>query len=94
MKKQVLSIILTLCMVLALVPIMPVTVSAESAGYTFLDGTAGANDKEGPAKLIDGDTGTKWCVTGFKSAKIIFETTSAINVSGYSITTGNDNASN
>lgn len=94
MKKRVLSIILTLCMVLALVPIMPVTVSAASAGYTFLAGTAGANDKEGPAKLIDGDTGTKWCVTSFKSAKIIFETTSAINVSGYSITTGNDNAEN
>lgn len=91
MKKRILSILLAICLTFTL---LPTYVFAAENTYNYLDGTAGANDKEGPAKLIDGDTGTKWCVTSFKSAKIIFETTSAINVSGYSITTGNDNASN
>lgn len=91
MKKRVLSIILTLCMVLALVPIMPVTVSAESAGYTVLAGSGG-NNNEGHEKLVDRDINTKWCTPFIDNAYIIFETATEINVSGYSITTGNDNA--
>ncbi|MGN0462684.1 MAG: hypothetical protein ACI4HZ_09610 [Ruminococcus sp.] len=91
MKKRILSILLTLCMVLMLVP---ATVFAEGAGgsYTLMAGTNGAGDNEGPGSLIDGSSDTKWCVTSFSSAYIIFETSSAVNVSGYSITTGNDNA--
>ena len=91
MKKRVLSIILTLCMLLALVPIMPVTVAAESTGYTVLAGSGG-NSGEEHGKLVDGDIKTKWCKNSFQSAYIVFKTPNAVNVSGYSITTGNDNA--
>lgn len=92
MKKRVLSIILTLCMLLALVPIMPVTVAAENTGYTVLAGSGG-NSGEEHGKLVDGDIKTKWCMNSFTYAYIVFETPSVVNVSGYSITTGNDNAS-
>lgn len=91
MKKRVLSIILTLCMLLALVPIMPVTVAAESTGYTVLAGSGG-NSGEEHGKLVDGDIKTKWCMNSFQSAYIVFKTPNGVNVSGYSITTGNDNA--
>ena len=93
MKKRILSIVITFCMVLALVPQM---VFAAGAGnpYIYKEGTAGAGESEGPGMLIDGAGNTKWCVTNFSSAYIIFETSSAVNVSGYSITTGNDNAEN
>ena len=92
-KRKLLSIVLSLCMVLALMPQM---VFADGAGnpYTLKEGTAGAGENEDPGSLIDGDAGTKWCVTGFESAYIIFSTDSPVNVSGYSITTGNDNAEN
>lgn len=91
MKKRVLSIILTLCMLLALVPIMPVTVAAESTRYTVLAGSGG-NSGEEHGKLVDGDIKTKWCMNSFTSANIVFKTPNGVNVSGYSITTGNDNA--
>ena len=91
MKKRVLSIILTLCMLLALVPIMPVTVAAESTGYTVIAGSGG-NSGEEHGKLVDGDIKTKWCMNSFQSANIVFKTPNGVNVSGYSITTGNDNA--
>ena len=91
MKKRVLSIILTLCMLLALVPIMPVTVAAESTGYTVLAGSGG-NSGEEHGKLVDGDIKTKWCKNSFRYAYIVFKTPNGVNVSGYSITTGNDNA--
>lgn len=91
MKKRVLSIILTLCMLLALVPIMPVTVAAESTGYTVLDGSGG-NANQDHTKLVDGSIDTKWCVRLNPRAYIIFETPTDVNVSGYSITTGDDTA--
>ncbi len=93
MKKRILSIVLALCLVLAFMPQMAF---AEGAGnpYTLKEGTAGANGDEGPGSLIDGTTNTKWCVTDFESAYIIFSTASSVKVSGYSITTGNDNAGN
>ena len=93
MKKRILSIVLAICLVLAFVPQM---VFAAGAGnpYIYKEGTAGAGESEGPGMLIDGAGNTKWCVTNFSSAYIIFETSSAVNVSGYSITTGNDNAEN
>ena len=79
---------------LAFMPQMAFADGEPANPYTYKEGTAGAGESEGPASLIDGKTGTKWCVTSFSSAYIIFETSSAVNVSGYSITTGNDNAEN
>ena len=93
MKKRILSIMLVVCMVFMLVP---TTVFAGGAGgsYSLVKGTDGAGDNEGPGSLIDGTADTKWCVTNFESANIIFKTSSAVNISGYSITTGNDNVEN
>ncbi|MDY5976440.1 MAG: hypothetical protein SPI84_07400, partial [Anaerovoracaceae bacterium] len=89
--KKILSILLSVCVILAFMPQMAFADGEPANPYTYKEGTAGASDTEGPGKLIDRDTGTKWCVTNFSSAYIIFETSSAVNVSGYSITTGNDN---
>ena len=96
MKKRIISMMLVISMVLMYVP---TTALAGGAGgtYTKIEGTAGVNDDEGPNKLVDGSSNTKWCVTGISDASnadvyIIFQTSSAVNVSGYSITTGNDNA--
>lgn len=96
MRKRIVSIALALCMVLALMPQTAFAAESFVAGagkpYTFKDGTPGAGKNEGPSSLIDGNSSTKWCVTNFKSAYIIFSTDSPVNVSGYNITTGNDNA--
>ncbi|MGN1165472.1 MAG: fibronectin type III domain-containing protein [Lachnospiraceae bacterium] len=99
MKKQILSILLTICMVLILVPTTVFAEGAEGAGraYTLIEGTPGSTyseNAEGPGELIDGTTDTKWCVTEFKDAYIIFKTSTPVNISGYSITTGNDNYEN
>ena len=93
MRKKILSVMLTICMVLAFMPQM---VFAAEAGnpYALVGGTDGAGETEGPDSLIDGEFGTKWCVTSFRSAYIIFSTASPVNVSGYSITTGDDNFEN
>ncbi|MGN0527366.1 MAG: discoidin domain-containing protein, partial [Acutalibacteraceae bacterium] len=72
------------------------TGSEDTVTFTALDGTAGASSAGGTEnfdKLIDGDTDTKWCVTSFSSAYIVIEASSAISVSGYQMTTGNDTAS-
>ncbi|MCI5893411.1 MAG: hypothetical protein MRZ66_08445 [Clostridiales bacterium] len=62
--------------------------------FTALDGTEGATG-ENYDKLIDGDkTSTKWCVTKFSSAYIVFKASERIFVDGYTITTGNDNSKN
>ena len=92
--RKILSILLSVCVILAFMPQMAFADGEPANPYTYKEGTAGAGESEGPASLIDGKTGTKWCVTSFSSAYIIFETSSAVNVSGYSITTGNDNAEN
>lgn len=91
MKKRILSIVLAICLLFTLVPTIAF---AETAGgtYTQIEGTSGAGGGEGPEKLIDGSIDTKWCVTDFKGAYIVFQTSTAVQVSGYSITTGNDNA--
>ena len=93
MRKRILSIVLSLCMVLALMPQMAFA-AGEGNPYNLQKGTAGAGENEGPGSLIDGAAGTKWCVTDFESAYIIFSTASKVTISGYSITTGNDNAEN
>ena len=92
MKKRILSIMLALCMVLAFVPTMAF---ADETGkpYIYITGTAGVGD-DGPMKLVDGDINTKWCVdlNEHSGPYIIFKTNTAIKISGYSITTGNDSA--
>ena len=60
-------------------------------GYTATGGTGGTGD-EGYDKLVDGNTGTKWC-TNSKSDGVWymeFNTSSAVLVDGYTLTTGGD----
>ncbi|MGN0532876.1 MAG: fibronectin type III domain-containing protein [Eubacterium sp.] len=92
--KKVLCILLS---VLMLVSALPITAFAyEGVTFTALDGTAGASTAGGTEnydKLLDGSLDTKWCVTNFSGAYIVIEASSAINVSGYQMSTGDDTAS-
>ena len=102
MKKRILSMLLALMMCLSLLPTAALAAEGESSGTPTLGETltleAVASDPygydgEGRQKLTDGDTGTKWCFT-FPSggAYVILKADSAVTISGYSFTTGNDNA--
>ena len=60
-------------------------------GYT-IDGGSGSTGGEGYDKLLDGNTGTKWC-SNVKSDGVWyveFHTASAVQVDGYKLTTGGD----
>ena len=60
-------------------------------GYT-IDGGSGSTGGEGYDKLLDGNTGTKWCskVKSDGVWYVEFHTASAVQVDGYKLTTGND----
>ena len=62
--------------------------------YSATAGTAGANNNEGYAKLVDNNKTTKWCVDTNKNPSVFieFQTTKPIVPTGYVMTTGNDNA--
>ena len=64
--------------------------------YSATAGTAGANNNEGYAKLVDNIKTTKWCVDMNKNSSVFieFQTEKAIVPTGYVLTTGNDNATN
>ncbi|MDD6274392.1 MAG: InlB B-repeat-containing protein [Clostridiaceae bacterium] len=91
MKKRIFSLLLAICLVAGLLPTVAL---AEGISFTAIDGTAGANENETYSKLVDGDIKTKWCVTKFTDAYIIFKASASMQVTGYSITTGNDNVAN
>ena len=98
MKKRILSIVLTICMVVSMVSAIPTTAFAAYSdytvtGYTALEGTAGFSG-EGYENLVDGNSDTKWCTGNFTDGFIVFSAPSAVNVSGYTFTTANDNAQN
>lgn len=96
MKKRILSILLC-CVMLA--GLMPTAVMAAETGYTYtkLVGPIGVSDNEGADKLVDGDIETKWCVdinAGYGKPDIFFKVNgNPIKITGYFITTGNDNES-
>lgn len=66
--------------------------SVKNAVITLVDGTAGVNGKEDYPMLFDLDVGTKWCVTNFEGAHVIWSLSEPVRVTGYTIVTGNDNA--
>ena len=79
---------------------IPAVVWAGESTVTFTakEGTVGFSN-ESYDKLFDGKytspDGTKWCLSfPSEGAYIIFSASKAIQVTGYSIVTGNDNASN
>ena len=61
-------------------------------GFAATSGTAGTDENENYAKLVDGDRTTKWCITQFSGCYIEFEANEAFVPSAYILTTGNDNA--
>ena len=90
MKKQLLRILLVACL---LVVLLPTAALAEGTGYELIGGTEGFSG-EGPGNLVDGNINTKWCLEHKQMSWVIFKTPDAIKVTGYAITTGNDNAEN
>ncbi len=87
--KRKLAVVLTLfVLVFAAFP----TVQASTITLTPLSGTAGAKSSEGYANLFDRNSGTKWCVTNFNGAYVMWKMSSAVSVTGYTICTANDNA--
>ena len=99
MKKKITQLrwlAATIMLVAAMV--MPSAVWAQESTVTFTakEGTVGFSN-ESFAKLIDGKytskDGTKWCLTfPTDGAYIIFSASERIQLTGYSIVTGNDNA--
>ena len=87
MKRFLLSIVIFTCL-------FTVNVQA-NATYTWIRATKGVNDAESPEKLFDGSTRTKWCVKHSSSKDdsfMIFKTDRPISITGYIMTTGNDNS--
>ena len=90
MKKQLLRILLVACL---LVVLLPTAALAAGTGYELIGGTEGYSG-EGPGNLVDGNINTKWCLEHKQMSWVIFKTPEPMKVTGYSITTGNDNAEN
>lgn len=63
------------------------------ATVTAVDGTAGVRENEDFSCLFDCDMGTKWCVTGFEGAYVIWSLSAEVRPTGYTIITANDNSS-
>ena len=58
-----------------------------------VSGTSGFSGKEGYASLFDTTADSKWCVKFDSSAYAIWEMTSPVSITGYTLVTGNDNRS-
>ena len=99
MKKRILSILLAVCLVVTMFPVTALSLGEDSADlaeqptvqYTVLEGSGGFSG-EGHENLFDGDTATKWCADMSGTLYVIFKTDSPVFVSGFNITTANDNA--
>ena len=99
MKKRILSILLAVCLVMTMFPMTALSLGEDGAAsteqptvqYTVLNGSGGFSG-EGHENLFDGDIATKWCVTMRGTLFVIFKTDSPVFVSGFDITTANDNA--
>ena len=55
-----------------------------------IEGTRGANTHENCISLFDSNSETKWCVTQFNSAYVIWKATVPVAATGYTIVTGAD----
>lgn len=94
-KKKLLCFLMMLCMVFTLIPVSAFAES-DTVKFSALDGTGTGG--YGYDNLIDGrktaDSGSKWLVSLPKGgAYIIMKASEPVLVSGYTFTTGNDNAS-
>ncbi len=62
------------------------------ATVTAVSGTAGVREEEDYDRLFDCDMGTKWCVTNFEGAHVIFSLSEEVRPTGYTVITGDDSA--
>lgn len=95
-SAAIIGVILTLCMVMSLVPHMVFAEGGTTVTLTALEGTGGDGD-EGYPKLVDGkkssDNFSKWCMSlPTDGAYIVVSVPDAVKVTGYTLTTGNDNS--
>lgn len=67
------------------------TSEAKPAKPTAISGTVGANSLEKCKNLFDNDAATKWCVTNFSGAYVIWKMPKKVAITGYIIVTANDN---
>lgn len=95
MKKKLLSILLVVCVILCAAPITTVPAAAASITFSVIDGTNAPKSTENWDKLMDSDTGTKWCLNLDEASGgvyVIFKASESSCVTGYKLTTGNDTA--
>ena len=105
--KRIVSILLALVMCLSLQPMPALAAEGEDSGTITpalgekltLEAVGGTDgfENEGCGNLVDGkitaEDGTKWCLSfNSEGAYVILRAASAVVISGYSFTTGNDNA--
>ena len=103
--KRWLAVLLALCMAFGLLPATAfaddtsdpsettVFENGVVKGFIATEGTVpdGSNYNERYDKLVDGTTGTKWCIVGIGGGIYTqFESTVAFVPTGYRLTTGND----
>lgn len=99
-KQRWLAMLLSVLMVWTMLPTAGLPAyrvwAAKSVTFTPIYGTAGVSEEESYDKILDGkktqDDFSKWCVEYFIGAEAVFRASEEIYVSGYTITTGNDNA--
>lgn len=65
-------------------------ISATNGAYLALEGTAGFNDREGFAALVDGDHNTKWGLNMKGTATCVFKVSDTEEPFFYTLVTGND----
>lgn len=63
----------------------------EDITFTVLEATEGVSSNEQADRLFDFNAATKWCITDFSGAEVIFELSEPVKITGYSILTGEDN---
>lgn len=96
MKKKLLSIFLVVCVILCAAPITTVPAAAAvNISFSVIDGTNSHTSTENWDKLMDSNTGTKWCLNLDEASGgvyVIFKASESSCVTGYTFTTGNDTA--
>ncbi|MBR0409428.1 MAG: hypothetical protein IJI25_00275 [Eubacterium sp.] len=69
-----------------------VTFKVKKLNSTVTDATIGSNSQEEAYNIFDGNKKTKWNVQTGKGSYVIWKQKKSMKVSGYSITTANDNS--
>lgn len=76
--------------VIAFIMAALILASASAETYTFIEGSNGTKDVEGPQCLVDGNVSTKWCRKMNGECYIIFKAQKPISINGYMLIKAND----